>query len=349
MSLAQWTFEVKLLTGGSYTSSGSYGKGESRQSTQSIKQKYRVLAIPPDGKEAMGQHDGTNDPDLMNEHYVGCAFRAPSEGATPVAILPTVMGSVYYDPNTGLVNPYAICMSKTITRNSQNPYLYDADISFKTRALETENCTVTASSISTATDIGPEVTVAVNGKPRVLYQDLATGDQCFKYEGISERFAAPVTTDVAELELTISQYEASVSYAAILARSYVTNSTIYSGFGAGMWRCKVANVSNVAVQTASGVQTWARVTYNVSLSQDGYYDPSGIFQYTGWKHQVPLIASQYLKDADAEKGVPFTFEKSGLPKMGMINADGTEATNQEKPDYLTFSKYRSIPFTFLQA
>lgn len=343
MALADWTFEVKLLTGNSYSSSGSYGKGESRQSTQSIKQKYRVLAIPPGGKEAMGQHDGTNDPDMMNEHYVGCAYQSGQP------ILPTVMGSVYYDPNTGLVNPYAICMSKTITRNSQNPYLYEADVSFKTRALETENCTVQASAIGTATDIGPEVTVAVNGKPRVLYQDLATGDQCFKYEGISERFAAPVTTDVAELELTISQYEASVSYAEILARSYVTNSTNYAGFTPGMWRCKVANVSNVAVQTSSGVQTWARVTYNVSLSQDGYYDPSGTFHYTGWKHQVPLIASQYLKDADAEKGVPFTFEKTGLPKMGMINADGTEATNQDKPDYLTFNKYRSIPFTFLQA
>ena len=345
MALSQWTFEVKLLSEGSYSSQGSYGQGGARQSTQSIQQKYLVEAIPPDGKGAQGQHDGLNDPDLMTEHYVGCAY----QGSPPAPILPTVMGSVWYDPNTGLINPYAICMGKTIKRDTQNPYLFRADCNFKTKALETENCTVTASSISQATDISPEITVSVGGQPRVLYQDLANGNQCFMYDGIKERFAAPVTTDIPNMTLTISQYETAVSYAQILQRSYVTNSANYGGFGAGMWRCKVSNVSNVDVQTSAGVATWARVTYEVTLSQDGYYDPSGSFQLTGWKHQVPLIASQYLSDTDDEEGKPFLYEKTGLPKMGMIDSDGTKATNQDKPDYLTFTKYRSIDFTtFLQ-
>lgn len=337
MSLNNWTFDVKLLTGGNYTSQGSYGQGGSRQSVQSIKQNYLVKAIPPDGEEKMGYHDGTNDPDLMNEHYVGC-----------ISELPTVMGSVYYDSNTGLVNPYAICMSKSVTRDSQNPYLYRVDCSFKTKSLETENCTVLASSINNNQDISPEVTVQVGGTNRVLYQDLATGAQSFMYEGIKERFAAPVTTDIPNMTLNISQYEFAVSYAQILQRSYVTNSTPYAGFGAGMWLCKVSNVSNVAVQTNAGVQTWARVTYDVSLSQDGYFDPDGNFQTTGWKHQVPLIASKYVDNADEEDSKEFVYLKTGLPKMGMINADGSKATNQDVPDYLTFTRYRSLPFSFLQ-
>jgi hypothetical protein len=337
MALSDWTFRIKLLNGGNYTSQGSYGQGGSRQSVQSIKQSYLVTAIPPDGETSIGSHDDTNDPDLMNEHYVGC-----------ISGLPTVMGSVYYDENTGVINPYAICMSKSVTRDTQNPYLYRVECTFKTKSLETENCTVLSSSVNSATDISPEVTVQVGGTNRVLYQDLATGDQCFMYDGIKERFSSPVTTDVPNLTLNISQYETAVSYAQILQRSYVTNNAIYAGFGAGMWLCKVSNVSNVAVQTNVGVQTWARVTYDVTLSQDGYFDTSGSFQLTGHKHQVPLIAGKYVDNGDEEDSKEFVYEKTGLPKMGMINANGTKATNQDVPDYLTFTKYRSTSFSFLQ-
>ena len=331
MALSDWTFDIRQKTEGMYSSAGSYGQGGSRQSTQSIQTKYFVTAIPPDPSTG----DTNTEPEYMNEHYIGC-----------LTALPTVMGSVYYDSNTGLLNPYAICMNKTVRRNIQNPYLFEVEASFKTKALETENCTVLASDITNNTDISPEVTVQVGNHQKVLYQDLFTGDQSFMYQGIKERFESPVTTDIPNLTLNISQYEFSVSYAQILARSYVTNSSTYSGYGPGMWLCKVDNVSNVVVQTSSGPQTWARVTYSVSLSQDGYYDPSGSYQVSGWKQQVPLIASKFLPDAaqdDTEQ-----FMAGGIPQLGMINQDGTKATNQEKPDYLTFNRYRSAAFSFLQ-
>lgn len=328
MAIGDWTFDIRQKTEGNYSSSGSYGQGGSRQSTQSINVKYFVTAIPP----ASG--DPNTAPEYMNEHYIGC-----------ISELPTVMGSVYYDANTGLINPYAICMSKTVRRNTQNPYLYEVDCSFKTKALETENCTVVAQDIVQPTDISPEVTVAVGNTQKVLYQDLFTGDQSFMYPGIKERFTSPVTTDIPNLTLTISQYETYVSYADILARSYVTNNAAYAGFGIGMWLCKVENVSNVELNVG-GIQTWARVTYNVSLSQDGYYDPDGTYQLSGWKQQVPLIASKYLPDVAEEKTKPFM--AGGMPQLGMINDDGTEATNQDKPDYLTFNRYRSASFSFLQ-
>ena len=327
MAIGNWTFDIRQKTEGNYSSSGSYGQGGSRQSTQSINVKYFVTAIPP----ASG--DPNTGPEYMNEHYIGC-----------LTSLPTVMGSVYYDANTGLMNPYAICMSKSVKRNTQNPYLFEVDCSFKTKALETENCTIVAQTVASPTDISPEVTVSVGNTQKVLYQDLFTGDQSFMYEGIAERFTSPVTTDIPNLTLTISQYESYVSYAQILARSYVTNSTQYAGFGVGMWLCKVENVSNVALQVGGSTQTWARVTYNVSLSQDGYYDPDGAYQLTGWKQQVPLIGSKYIDDNDK----PQMFMVGGLPQLGMINDDGTKATNQTKPDYLTFNRYRSTPFTFLQ-
>lgn len=338
MAMSDWEFDVKLLTGGNYQSQGSYGQGGARQSTQSIKQTYLVKAIPPGGEAKMGHHDNVNDPDLMNEHYVGC-----------IPELPEVMGSVYYDTNTDLVNPFAICMSKSVTRDSQNPYLYRVECSFKTKSLETENCTVLRTDIDNATDISPEVTVQVGGNSRVLYQDLATGGQCFMYEGIKERFSAPVTTEVPNLTLNISQYETAVSYAQILQRSFVTNSTTYAGFAAGMWLCKITNVSNVVIETNVGPQTWARVTYDVTLSQDGYFDANGVYQVTGHKHQVPLIAGKYVDNGDEEDSKEFVYEKTGLPKMGMINADGSKATNQDVPDYLSFTKYRSLNFlSFLQ-
>lgn len=336
MALTDWTFDIRRKTEGTYSSSGSYGKGESRQSTQSIKIKYLVEAIPPDGKAAQGT-GGDNAPEKMNEHYVGC-----------ITSLPRVMGSVYYDPDTELLNPYAICMSKDVTRNAQNPYLYEVSCTFKTRALETENCTVLRSSVSTPTDISPEVTVQVNGTQRVLYQDLYSGDQCYMYEGIKERFASPVTTDIPNLTLSISQYEASVTYAQILARSYTVNSATYAGYGAGMWLCKVANVSEVDIQTSAGSVTWARVNYEVTLSQDGFYDQGGTWTLTGHKHQVPLIASKYRDETDADKVIYFKHAKTSAPHMGMIDPDGTKASNQDKPQYLTFNRYRAVPFTFLQ-
>ena len=331
MAISDWTFDIRQKTEGNYSSSGSYGQGGSRQSTQTINVKYFVTAIPP--VPATG--DTNTGPEYMNEHYIGC-----------LTSLPTVMGSVYYDANTGLMNPYAICMSKSVKRNTQNPYLFEVDASFKTKALETENCTIVAQDVAIPTDISPEVTVSVGNTQKVLYHDLFTGDQSFMYEGIKERFSSPVTTDIPNLTLTISQYESYVSYAQILARSYVTNNATYAGFGTGMWLCKVENVSNVELKVGGATQTWARVTYNVSLSQDGYYDPNGTYQLTGWKQQVPLIASKFLPDAAEEKTDPFM--AGGMPQLGMINEDGTKAANQDKPDYLTFNRYRSASFSFLQ-
>lgn len=322
------TYTSRLQGGGSYRSSGSHGQGGARLSQQTIEQTYHVHAVP----------NSTQEPNETNEHIVGCLY----------GLLPITMKSIYYDPDSGVINPYALCTSKSITRNKDNPWLFEAKCTFQTKSLETENCTVAGSSVTAPTDITPEVTVSVGSTSRVLYQDLDDGSQCYMYPEIGVRYTNPVQTDIPNLTLTISQYETAVTYAQILARSYVTNSAAYAGFGIGMWRCIVKNVSEVDVQVSESVTyNWARVTYEVSLSQDGYYSNGSTFVNTGWLHQVPLIAPKY-KDSGGDI-VPFLHD-SGEPKMGFITSAGLEKTGSTThPDYLTHRKYRTANFgTFLQ-
>lgn len=316
-------------SGGSYRSQGSYGEGGRRLATQTMTREFRVIASDPVNPNLA--------PEDVSEHVVGCA---PG--------LPRVMSSVYVD-DSGLINPYAIAMSKSVQRNSGNGLLFDVSVSYQTRSLEVEGCLV--SPPTTPTDLTPEVTASVSSTQRTLYTDY-NGDQCNRFAGVNFPFPEPVTTDIPTLVLTISQYETSVSYSQILERSYVTNDAAYSGFPAGMWRCVVRNVSNVDIETTGGTQTWARVTYEVALSQDGYYNQSVQFVNTGWKAQVPLVSPVYLDDT---KGViQFESEDSSEPETGFIlpRANGANAgkkdTDQTRPQYETFERYQPTSFSFLQ-
>lgn len=315
----------------SYKSQGSYGQGGRRLATQTMTRTFRVTA------------SGINDPSEVSDHEVGCWTG-----------LPRVQQSVYVD-QSGLINPYAICMSKTVTRNKENGYIFDVVCGYQTRSLETENCLVAAP--TNPTDLTPEKTVSVESTDRVLYTDYQ-GTQCFKFEGVDHQFPEPVITEIPTLVLTISQYEASVSYAQILQRSFVTNNAAYNGFSAGMWLCRVRNVSEVDIETTAGQQTWARVTYDVSLSQDGYYSDAGsTFINTGWLAQVPLVSPVYLDAPQVGPPLvrPFVDENSGEPTVGYIQgADaGADAgkvdANAQRPDYETFQRFPAVSFSFLQA
>jgi hypothetical protein len=320
----------------SYKSAGSYGQGGRRLATQTMTRSFRVIASD--------DADPNFNPSDLDPHEVGCL---PS--------LPRVQQSVYYNPVSGLLNPYAICLNKTVTRRRDNASVFDVVCSFQTRALETENCLV--SPPTNPTDLTPEKTASVESTERVLYTDYQ-GKQCFKFEGVDHEFPEPVATDIPTLVLTISQYETSVSYAQILQRSFVTNNATYAGFAAGMWLCRVRNVSEVEIQTTAGQQTWARVTYDVSLSQDGYYNDAGTtFFHTGWTAQVPLVSPVFL-DAPAVGPPlvrPFVDENSTEPTVGYIKgtsegADaGKEDVGRARPAYEGFQKYPTVDFSFLQA
>jgi hypothetical protein len=317
-------------SGGSYRSQGSYGEGGRRLATQTMTRVFRVIA-----------YDNANPnlgPEDVSEHVVGC-----------IPGLPRIMSSVYVD-DSGLINPYAIAMSKSVQRNASNGLLFDVTVSYQTRSLEVEGCLV--SPPNSPADLSPEVTASVASTQRVLYTDYS-GDQCNRFAGVNFPFPEPVVTDIPTLVLTISQYENAVSYSEILERSFVTNDAPYSGFAAGLWRCVVRNVSDVDIETTIGTQTWARVTYEVALSQDGYYDQNIQFVNTGWKAQVPLVSPVYK---DETKGViQFESADSSEPETGFIlpRSEGADAgkkdPNQIRPQFETFDKYRPTSFSFLQA
>ena len=323
-----FNYSVCKVGDDSYRVSGSTGQGNSRNTTQNFTQTYIVKVLDPDGKLYTG------NPSEINTAIVGQA-----DG------LPTVQKSIYYDADSGTIHPYAVCTGKDVKRRRDAPMVFDVTCSFQSK---TETESMDNETVTQPTDIRPEVTVSVSGKDRVLYQDLDTGDQSYLFPGIKERYPAPVVTQVPLVTLTISQYESYVSYAQILDRSFKVNSATWQGFGAGLWRLAVKNVSEVDIQTQLGTVTWAKVTYEATLSKDGFYDESGTWQVTGWKAQIPLIAPKFA-DVGPNNIRKFVHADTSEPYMGFIDTDGTlySGTN---PKYITHTRYETLDFnTIIQA
>ncbi len=321
-----FNFSVCKVGDDSYRVSGSTGQGSSRSTTQNFTQAYIVKTLDADGSRYSG------NPSDINTAIVGRA-----EG------LPLVQRSIYYDSDSGVVHPYAICISKDVKRRKDAPTVFDVTCTFQAKTeTESEHNEVP----NDPTDLRPEVTVSVDAKDRVLYQDLKTKEQSYLFSGIKLQYPAPVTTQVPLLTLTISQYETYVSYAQILDRSYKVNSSAWQGFDAGFWRMVVKNVSEVEIETVAGPQTWAKVTYEAKLSQDGFYDENGTWTPTGWKAQIPLIAPKFKAAAgDIQKFIdPDTSE----PFMGFISDTGL-LYGGTRPKFKTHTRYNEIDFnTFMR-
>ena len=317
-----FNFSVCKVGDDSYRVSGSTGQGNSRNTTQNFTQTYLVKATNADGSLYSG------NPSEINTAIVGQAHG-----------LPTVQKSIYYDSDSGTIHPYAVCTGKDIKRRRDAPMLFDVSCTFQSK---TETESMDNETVTEPTDIRPEVTVSVGGKDRVLYQDLDTGDQSYLFPGIKLQYPAPVVTQVPLLTLTISQYESYVSYAQILDRSFKVNSTAWQGFAAGLWRLVVKNVSEVEIQTQLGTATWAKVTYEATLSNDGFYDESGTWQLTGWKAQIPCIAPKFVNAAgDIQK---FVDPNTSEPFMGFISSTSGLLYGGSKPQYITHTRYETLDF-----
>jgi hypothetical protein len=317
-----FNYSVCKVGDDSYRVSGSTGQGNSRNTTQNFTQTYIVKVLDPDGKLYTG------NPSEINTAIVGQA-----QG------LPTVQKSIYYDADSGTIHPYAVCTGKDIKRRRDAPMLFDVSCTFQSK---TETESLDNKTVSQPTDIRPEVTVSVSGKDRVLYQDLDTKEQSYLFPGIKLQYPAPVVTQVPLLTLTISQYESYVSYAQILDRSFKVNSTAWQSFDAGFWRLVVKNVSEVDIQTQLGTVTWAKVTYEASLSNDGFYNESGTFTPTGWKAQIPCIAPKFKNAAgNIQK---FVDPNTSEPFMGFISNTSGLLHGGSKPQYITHTRYKTLDF-----
>jgi hypothetical protein len=331
-----FNFEVCKVGDDSYRVSGTTGQGSSRNTTQTFTQTYLVKTLDPDGDLYTG------NPSEINTAIVGQA-----EG------LPTVQKSIYYDSDSGLIHPYAVCTSKDVKRRREAPMVFDVTCSFSAK-LETES--LSNQIVKDPTDIAPEVTVSLSGKDRVLYQDFGSNEesrtapagveQSWMFEGIDLQYPSPVVTQIPLLTLTISQYENYVSFNDIMNRSFKLNETQWQGQPAGFWRLAVKNVSEVDIQTQSGKVNWAKVTYEAILSNDGYYTQAGVWEKTGWEAQIPLIAPKYVAGVPFAAGTVLKFVGTNSePKMGFINADGTDDAAATRPKYKFHNRSETIEFS----
>lgn len=341
-----FNFSVCKVGDDSYRVSGSTGQGNSRSTTQNFTQTYIVKTLGENG----GLYSG-------NAAEINAAIVGRANG------LPVVNKSIYYDADSGTIHPYAICTSKDIKRRKEAPAIFDVSCTFQAKTeSESEHNELPSSPES----LRPEVTVGLDGKERVLYQDFGTAfatpdvrtaaesKQCWMFEASDGtdtfgmiQYPAPVTTQIPLLTLTVSQYEEYVSYQQILDRSYKTNLTAWKGFNVGLWRIVVKNVSEVDIQTTSGPATWAKVNYEIKLSTDGYYNQSGTWVNTGWEAQIPMISPKYydsplVGDAKIKK---FIDVNTSEPYMGFLDYDGDEDLAATRPNFKTHRRYGAIEFT----
>lgn len=320
-----WTKET---SGSSFSVSGSVADGRSKVS-QSMTRTFLVLTSAGDF------HD-------VNEVQVGC-----------LSSLPVVNRSTWVSPDGLMFMPFAVCRSKSVSRNSSNPFLFEVSCEYETGDSDGEQCAAVPP--TTIDEIAPQVTANVGSYDRVLYTDKA-GKQCWQFEGTGTPFSNPVMEKIPTLQLVIEQFEASITYEQMLERSFKTNSSTYRNKGKGLWLIGAVKAVEQTVQLAGGEANVVKVTYPVSLSERFFYPPGkavaeGNKTIYGHETVVPLVDTSYFENGEV---LPRFSENGGKVISGYINEDGTkrEPANDvdKRPDYLRFKSFDSINFgSFLQA
>ena len=321
-----WTKET---SGSSFSVSGSISDGRSKIN-QSMTRTFLVLTSATDF------HD-------VNEVEVGC-----------LSSLPVVNRSTWASPDGGLYMPFAVCRSKSVSRNSSNPFLFEVTCEYETGDSAGEQCASVPP--ATISEIAPVVTANIGSYDRAMYTDK-DGKQCWQFEGTGTPFSNPVMEKIPTLQLVIEQFEASITFEQMLERSFKTNSSTYRNKGAGLWMIGTVKAVEQTVQLAGGEANVVKVTYPVALSERFFYPPGkavadGNKVVYGHETVVPLVDTSYVDDAGDV--LPYLSEPSGKVVSGYINKDGTKreaaADIDKRPDYLRFKALGEINFgSFLQA
>ena len=319
---------------------GSIDDGGRKTVTQTAKVNYLALATPTAGE----------DPSDISPAAIAC-----------YSGLPTVNVSTYYDSANVVVLPSALCMSKRVTRNDDNAWLFEVECEFKTQDLEEEECVIAPP--ANVTDITPQVRSKINSYERVLYADK-DGVQCWQLPGTKTPFQAPITETIPLFQLEIVQYETGITFEQQIERSFKLNSATYRGKAAGLWMIGEVSAVETEVVLAGGPATGAKVTYPITLSERFYFPPgvtatpANAIVYGHDKVQ-PLVDTMKIS-TDSPQGptqprlVPMSDENTGNVYSGYITSSGFEREvvnpDDDRPDYLRFRTQDPIDFsTFLQA
>jgi len=283
--------------------------------------------------------------------------------------LPLVNGSTYNYGGTS--NPYLICSGKTITRDEDHRLKFDIQVDFTTTA-ESDQEQESGSDPEDLDDITPTVSGVIGYIERPIYVDK-DGIQCFRLPSETP-YPSPVMEKVPTLTLTITQYEASITFAQMIARSYKLNDATYRAAGPHSWMTGPVKASTVKVKLASGEVTAAKVTYTLTLSEASFIavvtgEPAtatagGEFFY-GHSTTKALVDAWATKPSSGGGGgtpessggrQPITDEDSDEQTTGYIYKDGFQRIpgaegdgSEDRPSYNVHRTQKAISFSFLQA
>ncbi len=282
--------------------------------------------------------------------------------------LPAVNVTTY--EYSGLINPYLICISKNVTRDTTNGLKFIVDCGFESPdPIKSERAP--QSPPAALTDITPSVASQITSQLRPMWSDK-DDKQCWRLPFTGTPFTNPIVETVPVLTIIVTQYEASINFSTMLDRSYKLNSATYRNQVKDSWMIGAVKASEVKVKLAGGEVTAAKVTYPITFAANEFKvvvdnEPQGetanqVFKY-GHLQARPLVDDHYIFDTGSGSGntrfqlKPIVHPKTKEPTTGYIyQATGLRrepsavGASDDRPSYMFFRSQDRINFsTFLQA
>jgi hypothetical protein len=235
----------------------------------------------------------------------------------------------------GYYVPYWVCRSKTIKRDPNKRNWFTAQCNFE---FDGESEPEQETDPEELTNLTPKVVSSIEEVTMVLYKDFQTPPKDI-ITPCNNWYAEPTLTRLPCLTLTITQYEAAMTFQQQLDRSLRCNETEYRSRPRYMWLSEPVQATEVEVSLPGNtVVTAVQAIYKLRLSPFDW----------GWKEARVLIDSHYRPSSGADP-VPFRDNLIGSRTTGFITADGTRKTGTT-PDYAYFEPQQTINFTsFLRA
>lgn len=248
--------------------------------------------------------------------------------------LPIVNRSVYLSNNK--IIPFVICRDKKGKQDPKRKQRWTVACKWKgiRKAGGSESGDAPIAKPNALADITPKVVSELGEIERVLYTDKSSTPKPILTPS-GRYYSEPAIERIPTLTLKISQYEASITYATMLARKLKVNSGTYRGEPRYDWLIEDVEAVEVDVELAGGTTSAALVTYTVTHNPLLY----------GWKDDRALIDSHYL---DGSVFKPFMDGELRSISQGFVEIDGAKKTGTT-PDYDQFETYDDIDFdSFLQ-
>ena len=287
--------------------------------------------------------------------------------------IPLVNYHTWYDPNTGLGYPLAVCNSKTVTRLENNSAAFYVDVTFQTESSGSSSQgngpdkedpeDVPTEPPADVSDISAKVTRAIQGREIVLYEAPAYGSNNNFVGNISTRlipsfngklrdmFDAPVTRTKPLLNITITQFEDEFTNQTMMDRCFKVNGAAWAGFVSKSCMITHINAVKQSVTMKDGDDVVDsekfRVTYTILFDDYSVSNSTGPL-FVGHAAALPLISRSYINVNNSNKPSLFYVDELAYGNVGLTDIDGRDLEDQTgRPDYVRFDTVDEISFDFL--